>query len=64
MSKKCVDKHTHTHTRTQDDYCNPLPMLGLIIVHSQYYCHTIHYYNTIKTNNYNYIQSTCTIKIL
>ena len=25
MSKKCADTHT------QDDYCNPLPTLGLII---------------------------------
>ena len=26
MSKKCADTQTHT----QDDYCNPPPMLGLI----------------------------------
>ena len=30
MSKKCAD------TQTQDDYCNPPPTLGLIIVDNNY----------------------------
>ena len=30
MSKKYADTHTHTHT--QEDYCNPPPTLGLVSV--------------------------------
>ena len=38
MSKKCADTQTNTHTQTdththtQDDYCNPPPTLGLIMI--------------------------------
>ncbi len=31
-TNKQTDRHTDRHTDTQEDYCNPPPMLGLIII--------------------------------